>query len=871
MSPAKSASKARGRNQKVKELKKEKEEPIQTRKGRKTESEISPNTNENGTEKRNDKGKSSEVQGKKRNLFRKGKSKKDEEKNRKMDKAEKSPDEETESPKKRRKGRQQNGKSLTARTNSNGVTGKVIKGKESNPISKPSAIKTASKTHEIRIKRRGHRIVDSEEDESVSEKEKSEHSEEMSEDEKEDDGGGEEEEEKSKCVEETAETEASKVSSEEDASDTDFKTGNGEVNDESKEEMEKGREDTNEGLKSENTVESEEDSTSSEEEVESEGQLSDEADDRQEELALPSKKPQPLSLTSHLQGQKVILRSKMLCKKDPIRAKRPSEMAPASEEAKINKIAHSKPDVVKGKSQLPILQLASKSKIVNKIEDVQKEEETGGTPKGSKGLLNKQPLMLFTMKGKGKDDKNKNETKVDQSGGEINAETTQKPKTENLRLGLGMARIASLRYQAKKKKKDEEKATEKTETGDSVSSKSMERLLAQKKGVTTLHRVSGWIQKKVPRKFSVRRKFAAVTQAIGISRWLPSLVLKKKSKPTKSKKTLLHHKMALKMAGSSVKTDKRAPIPENVKTTLEKGTQEKFSEDPGESCDKPCSSSQDPEEKANSGDAKFAIVFPRINNIGKGEETAAPASTSTGNGLAPDRKPPKPGARLVLPVKPDLNLLKSVKKNNASSQPKRSCEEQVSERRKNTKTDHAIPALDIKDGTSALQAAKGKLAGSQINLTKLALSRPLLAGGKSLIGEQRDKNLGQIAVPSAKAEPWVDGLETAMHEEEEDREVAELMGDGLLPSMTDLHWAQHQQMCSDPQDWLRSENLPPHQTREKLTKWTVYQDEEHPQTIPIHDGRGPWESEDPAQNMLESRLSSTRVKKERKKEKKCMW
>lgn len=61
------------------------------------------------------------------------------------------------------------------------------------------------------------------------------------------------------------------------------------------------------------------------------------------------------------------------------------------------------------------------------------------------------------------------------------------------------------------------------------------------------------------------------------------------------------------------------------------------------------------------------------------------------------------------------------------------------------------------------------------------------------------------------------------------------------------------------QDWLRAENLLPHQTVEKLTKWTVYDDGGQARTVPAHNGRGPWESEDPTQEMLESRLASTQV------------
>jgi len=64
------------------------------------------------------------------------------------------------------------------------------------------------------------------------------------------------------------------------------------------------------------------------------------------------------------------------------------------------------------------------------------------------------------------------------------------------------------------------------------------------------------------------------------------------------------------------------------------------------------------------------------------------------------------------------------------------------------------------------------------------------------------------------------------------------------------------------QDWLRGENLLPHQTVEKLTKWAVYDDDARAQRVPAHNGRGPWESEDPTQDMLESRLNSTQVQRD---------
>ncbi|KAL7869409.1 hypothetical protein AOLI_G00133970 [Acnodon oligacanthus] len=831
MSPAKSPRKARGGKQKVEENKNEKE--VQIKKARKGGSKISQGAPENRTGR--SKGKGGEKKAKKADVVSKEKARKDEDENGKTDQAEEVEDEEK--PLKRiRRGRQQNGKSLPSKETSNGVTGKAGKGKAVNSkhSSKASPAKTTSKTPEKRAKRRGGRIVDSEEDESETEKEKSEQQSEVS--------SEEEKEEESEYVEETAETEASKVSSEEEISDTEIKTG---------QEVKEGeKEDINESSEDEVKDKPEEEPISGEEEIESQEVISD-TEDKREETAVPSKK---LNITS-LQSQGEMLKSKILRKKQPTPAEKPKEDSVSSDQAPIKRMTLSKTEAVKGKSQ--ILQLAGKTKAMNKKEEIQKEEEAVAPSKGSKTLLRKQPRMLFTMKGKGKNDGNKTTSKVEQSVDETSEETVDKQKTniqsENLRLTLGKVRIASLRSKAKKKKDNEETATETTETEEAATLKPTERLLARKRGMNTLRRVSGWIQKKMPRSISVRRKLSAVTQAIGISNWLPALVLKKKDCRTKSKKSLLRHRMAMKMAGSALKSNKGPR--EDLKTEEAENTQDDSAEGLGNVSEEACSPPQDPEEKANSGDAKYAIVFPRMNKVGKAKDTAvASDGTSAGSDASPERKPPKPGARLVLPVKPDFSLLKSVKKTNTTSQPERNgnSEEQVLERRQDK-----TPTLDS-NSASVLQAAKGKLGGSHVNLTKLSVAKPLLGGGGS-VGQSRngERNEGNQAVLSAEAELRRDGLGPSLYEEEADREVAELMGEDVFPSNMDLHWAQNHQMSGDPQDWLRNENLLPHQTIEKLTKWTVYQDDEHAQKIPIHNGRGPWESEDPTQNMLEDRLNSS--------------
>ncbi|MEQ2315165.1 hypothetical protein AMECASPLE_019308, partial [Ameca splendens] len=71
------------------------------------------------------------------------------------------------------------------------------------------------------------------------------------------------------------------------------------------------------------------------------------------------------------------------------------------------------------------------------------------------------------------------------------------------------------------------------------------------------------------------------------------------------------------------------------------------------------------------------------------------------------------------------------------------------------------------------------------------------------------------------------------------------MGENSLTmAQPEFHWTGNYQMSEDPQ------------TVEKLTRWTVYDDEGQART---HSSRGPWESEDPTQEMLETQLIKTQV------------
>ncbi len=91
-----------------------------------------------------------------------------------------------------------------------------------------------------------------------------------------------------------------------------------------------------------------------------------------------------------------MFKSKILQKKGPSRGEEPKDNSVPSKGVHIKGMALSKGGAAKGKSQ--ILQLASKTKTMSKT-----EEDQAAAP--TKGLLNRQSRTLFSMKGKGKDDK----------------------------------------------------------------------------------------------------------------------------------------------------------------------------------------------------------------------------------------------------------------------------------------------------------------------------------------------------------------------------------------------------------------------------------------------------------------------------------
>ncbi|XP_056152663.1 unconventional myosin-XV [Lampris incognitus] len=560
--------------------------------------------------------------------------------------------------------------------------------------------------------------------------------------------------------------------------------------------------------------------------------------------------------------------AKQKAKEDKNKQKKRGIASSVPEEAQLLKgVSLSKIDTAKRKAQL--LQLADKTKnirekLANEMYEDGEDEEAG--PTLSKAAKGQSRLMLIKAKGKDLKASLEAECRTQEQQG---AEGDVKGRSQSLL--LGKAKLASVRHKTTKMfaKPDEEMSEIEATDGEPIKPKA--HLITRRKGVTTLRRVSGWIQMKMPQGFNLRKKVSAWSKAISISHWLSLRTLKQKDR--KPKGNILKHRMAMRAASKTSLASKKSRSSLEGKRVMGKTASQRKDQEGGQEV---------ASARQREIEAKYAVVLPRMNKLGLAKAAQVPQSTAAatsptnstetpGRAAPTEPKPPKPGARLVLPVKPDLSLLRSIKEPLPGG---KVAGGEAAERRaaalegsNDTEDGNRRATPDSQNGVSVLQSAIEKLGSSQIRFTKTSLSRGARDSGpiqdrgadwerEALAGIPRD-TLQNGGTGRAVA---VSGV-ASLYEEEADREVAQLMGEGGLYTVgpPEVHWAGNTRMSGDPNDWLRAENLLPHQTVEKLTKWTVYDDEGQTRTVPAHHGRGPWEAEDPTQNMLESRLNSTTV------------
>nr|XP_057917310.1 unconventional myosin-XV [Doryrhamphus excisus] len=359
------------------------------------------------------------------------------------------------------------------------------------------------------------------------------------------------------------------------------------------------------------------------------------------------------------------------------------------------------------------------------------------------------------------------------------------------------------------------------QTGEGTSK---EPMATQGKCVAALCRVSCWFHKKRPRRDN-SKKMSFWSKVIGVSRWLSFPSIKRKWRRTRSKENLLT-KWTTKKVGSEANKSQSSP-------------KDRRSEDVHEV----------PEKKEV--ESRYAVVLPRMNKTEKPDElpgTSTQASTSeaTGEVTVSEEKtskpPSKPGPRSVLPIKADpKQALRGQPQSDGSNGPGLGA------------SSHDTATLGHHNGVSVLQAVRGKLDPSQINLTKMSFSGGKIGAAKNQGTKAKEPEQIEDVAPKSTTLPLSHGLHgSSSYEEEADMEVAQLMREAL-------HWAGNSNMSGGPKDWLNVEDLLPHQTVEKLTKHVVCEHGQQAGSLAAQTDRRLWESDDHIQEMLESRLASTQV------------
>lgn len=319
------------------------------------------------------------------------------------------------------------------------------------------------------------------------------------------------------------------------------------------------------------------------------------------------------------------------------------------------------------------------------------------------------------------------------------------------------------------------------------------RLIHPKKRASPFFKMNDWIQKKMTQKPNFRKRISSLTKAVGITHWLRTI--KQKQSSRRSGGHVVSHRMTMRVA---------------CKTSLARKQKQSLLDEKDTANPQDEEATEDTLTDSNKElDAKYAVVLPRVKKLAKAKTTEAQqpvpyASDSPGGDSTPKARPPKPGAKLVLPSKPDLSLLKSgrnpllekLRSDEDVDQSVRTFHDDSTKNRgtSGTRSKH-------QDGVSVLQAARENLKPSQIKmpvgLLGTGLGRPKGVRVEAEVAEQTQISQSFANEDTSLAVSGVPGL----YEEEADREVALLMGGNGLTTITqpEFHWTGNYQMTGDPQ------------------------------------------------------------------------
>ncbi|XP_014830936.1 PREDICTED: uncharacterized protein LOC106909139 [Poecilia mexicana] len=322
-------------------------------------------------------------------------------------------------------------------------------------------------------------------------------------------------------------------------------------------------------------------------------------------------------------------------------------------------------------------------------------------------------------------------------------------------------------------------------------------LIPPRKRLTPFFKMTDWIQKKMPQKINLR-KISALTKAVGITSWLQTL--KQKQSSSRSGDQVFRHRVAKRIVCKTRVAGQKNKISTEDKLKKEKTRPRETTEEVAMVSDKELV-------------AKYAVVLPRVKKLANPKTAETHKTVPSGGHTTCKAKPPKSGAKLVLPSKPDLSLLKSMKKSLLENLLSDENVENRGSKFLNNSEELSIQKnitsramLENQDRVSVLRGTRDKLKTSQIKLSKMSvgmlgngLAQPKCAHTDVEVPDHTQRSVSQCS--SNEVTSFAKIGVSALYEEEAEREVALLMGRNGLNTIAQpkFHWTGNNQMSGDPQ------------------------------------------------------------------------
>ncbi|XP_043940870.1 uncharacterized protein LOC122812898 [Protopterus annectens] len=424
-----------------------------------------------------------------------------------------------------------------------------------------------------------------------------------------------------------------------------------------------------------------------------------------------------------------------------------------------------------------------------------------------------------------------------------------------------------------------------------------------RKRVSALRRVVVWLNQKLPKSLRVKSKIVTATSAVGISGWLMKRLRRKKTRKAFKRRiaakvvstaglarwlgspsgSSVGRPEAIKEAGKGDSSYLLETLEEALVETELSDLQTELVEEDMNKCDFSRVSESNPEiednfegdETTNNTDARYAIVLPRVHHLVKSKASSSSSlssSSSAGHNRSVDSRLSKglPSRNTAVSSQTNYKDPDSLKYFAVKGQQLSRTTNGYFEA--NQKGSDILFKGDIikdkgKAGVITLDNAKfgqerqtytRSHLSNNYNITEIMGSQTKTWRRKeekdeSKILQEKSINSHEIIseLQNSADREELDVSNFYLEEEDADKEVARIMENSVFETTAEVHWSQKKSTRCDPVEWLNAETLLPHQTIEKLSKWTIYKEQDMSEPHIIGSSKSVWETEGISEDIFE--------------------